>query len=153
MIRHACMADIPAIIELCKEARDTSATLGSIDGCRETITANLEAMCLSPHHLLLVLDVDGEAVGVLIGVVANSWWHQGLDATDVCFYIKPNHRGRGMKMLDRFIAWAEGFSQLKQIFLSISYGGEAGQRTERLYNRKFQRVGASYSIVIGRSEL
>lgn len=149
VIRHACMADIPAIIALCKEARDTSATLAGIDGCRETLTANLQAMCLSPHHIILVKDVEGEAVGVLIGIVSSSWWHRGFDATEVCFYLQPGHRGGGMKMLDSFLDWAWGFPQTQQVFLSISYGGDAGRRTERLYDRRFTRVGSSYSILRG----
>lgn len=151
MIRHACIADLTEVIALCKEARDTSETLAGIDGCRETITANLKAMCLSPHHLILVKEIEGEVVGVLIGILNPGWWHQGFDATEICFYLKPKHRGSGMKMLDYFIEWAWGFPQTKQIFLSISYGGEDGRRTERLYNRLFTRVGSSYSITRGES--
>lgn len=147
MIRHACAADIPAIIELCKEARDTSETLHAIDGCRETLTANLQAMVLSPHHLVLVKESGDTVAGVFIGCVSTSWWHQGFDAHEVLFYIKPAQRGDGLKMLDQFEDWAWGFPQTRQLIIATTYGDS--RPLERALSRRFARVGATYSKVRG----
>lgn len=150
MIRPATPSDLPAIKALLLCALDESAqALPAYDEAR--VERVLEILMNSGHGYCKVLVADegaeaGQIVGLLMGVLVELWYSRARQATDLLFYLKPGYRGRGgLRLLRDFLRWARGFCDCEQIFLGVSIGGQAAERTEALYTRLgFQRVGAGF---------
>ena len=81
--------------------------------------------------------------GVLIGMAVPAWWHDGLTIGDLFFYADKG----GLSLLKSYIAWAKDFPGNNEIVLGVTYGGDKGERTEKLYNKLgLTRTGAQYKV-------
>lgn len=72
-----------------------------------------------------------------------AWWHDGLTIADLFFYAEKG----GLALMKSYKDWAGGFPGDNEILLGVSYGGEEGQRTEKLYNKLgLERTGAQFKV-------
>jgi len=89
-------------------------------------------MLASPSHLVLVLDKDGEAVGVFCAVASRSPWSPVAAASELGMWIDPAHRG-GMavqRILRAYVEWARGMGCIRASMTALP-----GRPLDRLYAR------------------
>jgi GNAT superfamily N-acetyltransferase len=101
----------------------------------------LTAMQDAPSCLLLVVEADGALVGMLLGLVSEHHFCNGLVANELVVYVTPGARGgsAAVKMLRQFEAWAQG-QGVDEIVLGVSTE-VAADRTADFY----QRMGYAHS--------
>lgn len=135
---HASFDDIESILDLCQEAHDLSPHYQSIPSNRDKARQYLEQMILNPMMLVAYNDD-----GVLIGLASDEWWRDGLAVTSLFFYARKN----GRALLKEYINWANRFPGYKTINLGVTFGGKAGERTAKLYERLgFERTGINFEV-------
>jgi hypothetical protein len=136
---HATSEDIEDILQLCIRAHDVSEAYQGIGYDIDVARRNLKGMLMSP---LVFIGYNG--TGVIIGVASPSWYRNGYDVADVFFYAEKN----GLQLIKEYIAWAKDFLS-PDISLGVTFGGEAGERTERLYEKLgLERVGSTFKVKI-----
>lgn len=131
MIRCAIPGDARAVANLLLRARgelNHSLDIQEDVAKAERTLANFAA---SPAHFFCVIDVGGEIVGALIGMLAPLWWARDDVVVDLLFYVAPEHRGRGLPLLRRYVSWAKGFDSVRRIIISNG----ANERVALLYGR------------------
>ena len=147
MIRKAVNQDVSKIVELCKKAHEESKiTTAPLDP--KTLRTNVQICVLSAEHLVLVVEIDDNIEGMIIGVTHQLWYSRKKQATDLFFYTSKSIRGDGWgaKLMRRFISWAKENSGVKEIMLGVSSGIET-DRTKTLYERMGAiRIGENYVI-------
>ena len=135
---HATLSDIDHIAELCLKARTLSTTYNHLVEDWDRGMASLRAFITSPQSLVLY---NGH--GVLIAYAADSWWHDGMTISEVFFYAEKG----GLSMLKEFMRWAKGFPGNNEIYIGSTFGGDKGERTDRLYKRLgIERAGTLYRV-------
>ncbi len=148
MIRKAENKDLSKIVELSREGHTESViTTAPLDV--KTLRTNLQICILSAEHLVLIVDIEGEIKGIMIGVTHQLWYSRKKQATDLFFYVSPSARGGGWgtKLMRRFISWAKENPGVKEIMLGISSGLDDVDRTKTLYERMGAiRIGENYVI-------
>jgi len=148
MIRKAQNKDLSKIVTLSKEGHAESViTTAPLDV--KTLRTNLQICILSAEHLVLVVDIEDEIKGIMIGVTHQLWYSRKKQATDLFFYVSPSARGGGWgtKLMRRFISWAKENPGVKEIMLGISSGLDDVDRTKTLYERMGAiRIGENYVI-------
>ena len=148
MIRKAENKDISKIVSLCKEGHKESViTTAPLDV--KTLRKNIQICILSAEHLVLVVDLEDEIRGIIIGVTHQLWYSRRKQATDLFFYVDRSVRkdGWGTKLMRRFISWAKENPGVKEIMLGISSGLDDTDRTKTLYERMGAiRIGENYVI-------
>ena len=147
MIRRAENKDLSKIVELSREGHTESViTTAPLDV--KTLRTNLQICILSAEHLVLVVDIEDEIKGIMIGVTHQLWYSRKKQATDLFFYTSKRIRGDGWgaKLMRRFIGWAKDNPGVKEIMLGVSSGIET-DRTKTMYERMGAiRIGENYVI-------
>lgn len=98
MIRSAIASDIPRMVEMGRRFRSESSY-------SEFLADNPERMTLLGRQLLaadglLVSEKDGKLIGML-GFIIHSHFISGeLVAGEVFWWMEPEHRGEGLKLVD-----------------------------------------------------
>ncbi len=97
-------------------------------------TKAYENLMSSGASIFFVLEDDGEMIGGL-GAIKYPDLHSGeLTAVETFWFVDPQHRGKGLMLLDAFEKWArrQGCKKAAMIHLSDSYP----EVLERLYKRR-----------------
>jgi|TARA_Y100000310_G_scaffold66686_2_gene62029 GNAT superfamily N-acetyltransferase len=148
MIRNAEHKDLSKIVGLCKEGHEESViTTAPIDV--KILRKNVQVCILSAEHLVLVVDLEDEIRGIIIGVTHQLWYSRKKQATDLFFYVSRSVRkdGWGTKLMRRFISWSKENPGVKEIMLGISSGLDDVDRTKTLYEHMGAiRIGENYVI-------
>lgn len=136
----ATLEEVPVITRLCKNFEQASKLVTvdidhSVKAYTQFITSGIGAM--------LLLKRDGDIIGGL-GCLKYPDLHSGvLIAVETFWFVLPEHRGRGLMLLDAFEAWgaSQGCKKLAMIHLTDSYPAAL----ERLYRmRGYQLVEKHY---------
>lgn len=136
---HASFDDIENILDLCQEAHDLSPHYQKMPSNRDKARQCLEQMILNP---MMLVAYNGD--GVLIGLASPAWWHDGLVIADVFCYA----RKRGLPLVREYLAWAKRFPGKNETSLGVTFGGEAGERTCKLYQRLgLERSGEIHRVI------
>ena len=135
---HASYADLDVIMGLIEEAHNLSETYRAIPLNLERTRTSVESMLVNPRCLVAF---NGD--GVLLAAAADSLWHEGLHISDVFCYARRN----GRALIREYREWAAAFPGQNDIYLSVTFGGEAGGRTERLYQQLgFEQSGTIFKV-------
>lgn len=138
MIMHASFNDIGPILDLIEEAHGRSETYQGIPFNRDRTRASLESIVPNPRCLVAF---NGD--GVLIATATDALWHDGMLIADLFFYARRN----GLQLIREYKAWAKAFPGNNEITLGVTFGGEAGRRTENLYQRLgFEQSGTYFRV-------
>jgi len=84
-----------------------------------------------------------ELVGVIAGIASPSWRFKGLMISDIFFYVKPEYRGHGIKLLMAFRKWADNWGQKKEITIGVTTQANLGKKSEKLFNNCKLAFGGS----------
>jgi len=148
LIRKAVDKDLSKIVNLCKDGHEESViTTAPLD--IKTLRKNIQVCILSSEHLVMVVELDNNIEGIIIGVTHQLWYSRKKQATDLFFYVSPSVRGDGWgtKLMRRFITWAKENPGVKEIMLGVSSGIGDVDRTKTLYERMGAvHIGENYVI-------
>lgn len=121
MIRVATFDDVPRLVDLGREfltgsSRYSGAILLNPDAMGMLASTLIE----QPHGLVLVSEEDGEVTG-MIGVIATFHPMSGEKVmSEMFWYVTPDKRGQGLKLLFAAEAWARSHGIEKSIMISPS---------------------------------
>lgn len=147
MIRQATGSDLEALVTLCREAWEVSPYKGVPFNERRTRNS-MKMRLMVPNCYVGVVENNG-IQGLIVGGIVPLSWAYGDLASDEILYIRPQYRGHGVALIRGFIDWAKGFASVKAIMPGVSFGGDEGERSERLYERLgFQRIGSVFYLEV-----
>lgn len=141
MIRAATAQDIPALVALGARMHAESPRFRRLKFSPEKLTQTLNAVMVNPLGLLWVAEVDGEVVGVAMGIAFEHWCSTDLVATDMAIFVDEQHRGGilAARLVRRFITWMDDTGAVLKT-AGVSTGVHADQTAllyERLGMRRF----------------
>ena len=132
MIRKAKDRDISGIINVVKEAHGKSLS-NTVPLDSKTLRKNIQVCILSSEHLVLVVDIDGEVEGAIIGVTHQLWYSRKKQSA--------------ANLMRRFISWAKNNPGVKEIVLGVNSGIGDSDRIKQLYERMGAvRVGDNFVV-------
>lgn len=127
MLRQATHDDIPRLVQMGE--RFLNAEYAS-HACAYALAKTLDDMVTSDSTLLLVACHDEEVIGV-IGVLLFSHPFTGeLVASETFWWVEPERRGHGVKLMKCAEAWARGRGAKK-----MQMGSPAGHDMSKFYAR------------------
>ncbi len=131
MIRAAEPRDLEALVEMGRAFNVEAGYADTVPFCEVTFRANVTIF--GHANLLLVVEVEGDVVGMAAADVAPSLCNHGVRIGQEAFwYVMPAHRkGIGMKLLTalEYAAKAEGAT----LFDGVAEDGERSDALARLY--------------------
>ena len=143
MIREATREDIPALLECAKNFHAECPDMYSCDWSR--VAEMLSACICSDDRCVFVIDVDGKAVGGIVGMLSLLWTSGELVASELAWFTNKEYRGLGgMKLLRAFEDWAESkdadlilVADIDGVTdLSALYARRGYTRTETTYSKR-----------------
>lgn len=146
MIRLASAEDIPQLLDIGEKAIKESGHPARFDRkkTRQMIFNLILAQRKGNNHRVWVLFNSGVVCGVFIGQIDTLYFSQDKYATDLIFYVLPEHRGHGVKLVRKFVEWASSHKKVVDITLQQSSGIDM-ERTSKLYARiGFKLVGGCF---------
>jgi len=141
MIREATREDIPALLECAKNFHAECPDMCSYDWSR--VEEMLLACIRSDDRCVFVIDVDGKAVGGIVGMLSLLWTSGELAASELAWFTNKEYRGLGgLKLLRAFEDWAES-QDVDLILVADLYGVTD---LSNLYERRgYTRTETTYS--------
>ena len=141
MIREATIDDLTAMLVLGQKF---------VDELPETHAAEMDKIssmiqhCINDDNAVAIIAVEDDlVVGALLGIVAETWLSYEVSATEVCWFVDKNYRGKdASKVMKAFEDWAE--SKDADYITVADIQGIAN--LESLYTRNgYSKVETSYS--------
>lgn len=143
MIREATIEDIPALSECAANFQAECPDTYSYDRFR--VADMIRECILSSDRCVFVLDVDGKAVGGIIGMLSLIWTSGEIVASELAWFTNKEHRGLGgLKLLRAYEDWAESndvdlivVADITGVTdLSALYARRGYTRTETTYSKR-----------------
>lgn len=143
MIREARGGDRDAIAALARQAHGLSGERGIKIQESKGQLALARFIALKTALVLVDEDAEGWIRGFLIGATDTHWYSDERYAISLLVFAE--RPGAGRAMVRRFVKWALEEVGASQVILDTSFGGEFGERAERVYERiGLRRVGATF---------
>lgn len=144
MIRNATREDAQPIVDILAALHEIT-SFSPVD-FSEVKAKHAVMAFVDGGQFVRVVDVDGQIVGVMIGIVFPTWFGTDIIAVDVALYVKPEHRGfASVRLVKQFVDWAKE-KGAKQIRPGISTGDKAGGRIYRKLG--FSDLGESFYLTL-----
>ena len=112
-----------------------------VDRVKETIGCLID----KNQFVVVVEDTNGEIVGVMAGMVEQSWFGGDMIANDLGLFLDPKVRGGRLafRLVAAWITWSK-MAGAKQIRPGVVSGSKAA---EEMYERMgFQKTGATFCM-------
>jgi len=134
-LRLATEQDFPEMLRLGQDMHNESPRFNVHRFDRVKSESFLGAMASNPNCLSLVVESQGELVGMLLGYLASHLFCDALTANEVVVYVSPSHRGSSaaVKMLRYFEDWSIEHGAA-EIVLGISTEVDS-EKTRAFYQR------------------
>lgn len=149
IIRHAALEDVPALVALGRDMHDESPRFRGLPYDETQVTYVGRNLIENEDGLVLVAEHDGQLAGMLAGVAVQHFFCAEFYATDLVFYVVPEHRGSSAAF--RLLAqWRTHWRSRGVTELVLGVSTEVHpERTMRLYERLgYRRSGG---IMVSRS--
>lgn len=151
-IRCATLEDVPALIELGRRVHGET-RFSEYDYNLTRVTENVTNIIKigqntrGTHCFFIAQDDQGEAAGVLIGVIERQLFSDLPVANVIVYYVFPNKRmsGAGFKLLSAFRKWADARSAF-EICVGINSAAQIGRTHRFLMRVGFRQTGGNYSL-------
>lgn len=147
-IREGKHKDVKGIADLVEYSNDTeeSPIYEGFKVNRKKTERSLTFALNDRFHQSYVMEVDGKIVGALVVVAHQHPFSVQRVATEVYFYVMPEHRGYGGALLRRYVSWGRKVPGIIHLWLGVSSGVNI-ERTEKIIQiLGGQQVGSSYII-------
>ena len=130
MIRTATREDVPALVAMGERFADSPDYRLVLRNNPDQLAITAEMLVTSEIGTMLVLESDRQLVG-MIGMVCMPHFLSGeLFAGEVCWWVDPEHRGGGLRLMKAAEAWALARGALT--IQMIAPNARVGQLYERL---------------------
>lgn len=98
---------------------------------------------------LLLAEIDGKAVGMLVGMVDGLFFSDAVVATSLVFFVVPEHRGSmaAVKLLHAFKKWAKACNA-QAIQIHVTNGVRMSQADRLMKKLGFRQTGGNYVVEI-----
>lgn len=106
MIRDATVNDIPALLDMGMRFHAGSAYAKLIEPSRLAVQATLKSLIELPIGCVIVDERDGALVGAILGVLVPHFITGQQIATELSWWVDPEHRGAGLRLMERLEEWA-----------------------------------------------
>lgn len=138
MIRHAAASDIGACLDVIEKANRLSPHYSSFD--RSIAESNLRLRLLNPYSLVLINERND---GVLVGVAGAPLYSSSLRVGNEFLYAESE----GLALIRGYLRWAKAWGDV-EINFCTSFGGELGNRAERLLQRLgLTPIGQQFRVI------
>lgn len=135
MIREACRADVPHLVAIGRLMHGESPQWSRLDYAPTKVELMLSGLIGDPRGFVLVAEIDDRIVGGIVAQAAAHWASRDLVASEVAFFLLPEHRGTriAMRLVQQMHEWAY---QLGCVMLQAGCStGVADERTAHFYER------------------
>lgn len=151
-IREAKFSDIKRIIPLLEKAHDEFGP-ETAPFCPDTTRNTLQRVINQKEHCALIL-TDGEHVrGIMVGLTNQLWYSRKRQIADLIYYVDPDARGYGAKLLSAFLGWARNMPNVAEILVGITSGASNMDRLDGLFRAVgLKQVGGIYQLIPGETE-
>lgn len=142
MIRIAKESDFPRLVELGR-AMHAEGTYSALPFDPAVLLKSLAMV--REKHFICVHEIEGHVDGVMVAVIAPSWFGPGRTASDLALFVEPAARGgtAAFRLIEAFVRWATA-QKVDGMYLGVTTGVHPEQ-TGRLYERLgFSPVGGFY---------
>lgn len=118
MIREATLDDVPRLVEMGCEFINGSRYRAAVKPDPASIAQMIRGLIELPYGLVLVSDMSGEVTG-MIGVIATMHpMSSEAVMSEMFWYVTPEHRGHGVRLLKAAEAWGRAHGVKKAIMIS-----------------------------------
>lgn len=138
----ATLDDLPDLVVLGREMHGTS-TYAPMDFDAERLKETITELMNKSQFVVVAEGTNGEVIGVMLGMVTQSWFGRDMVANDLALFVTRDERGgmAAVKLIKAFVHWAK-LAGAKQIRPGVTTGHT---RAEKLFERLgFARCGASF---------
>lgn len=143
-IRQACVADIPAIVDLAVESVGHDPLPVRVD--RDGMSDTARELIASNAHFAWVAEVDGKVVGAVGAATQPGFWFERSQSSVLMFY--STHPGAGIALLRQYAKWVKSRPAIKMAVFSLERS--ADPRIGRLLQRLgFGMLNPQYTYVRG----
>lgn len=118
MIRDAVYEDVADLVELGIRFIESGKYKGKLTVDPETLANTMFALIDSPQGLLLVNEKGGRRIGMFGGIISFSPFSGEQVAMELFWYVEPESRGDGVRLLRRAEQWAKSLGVSK--FINVS---------------------------------
>lgn len=120
MIREAILADVPRLVEMGIRWVHEGPYADHITPRAEPMAKLATMLIEADHGMIWVSDHGGSLVGML-GVIATFHPYSGDPVmSEMFWYVEPEHRGQGVRLLKTAEAWARSHGVTASIMISPS---------------------------------
>lgn len=149
-VREATVEDVPRIFDLGQDMLNRMYGLGRVRANRTRGYKEMRQLIHSKVGLVIVDEEGGELLGVLAGQVM-TWSFVDLRyATDIAFFVKEDKPVTAVKLLRRFIYWAQQQPNVREVLINVTHGLGDVDRMKTMYEKLgLHHVGGSFSIRLG----
>ena len=117
MIRQALQTDKDKILELAE--RFFSDRLNDLGYYFDPVAAPKHFDIMFDSTISLVYEKDDEILGCIFGIISANYFCRGKTCQEIAWFVKPEHRGVGVKLLSKFedMAKSNGCDSISMIAL------------------------------------
>ena len=149
-VRKATVEDVPRIFDLGQDMLDRMYGEGKVMANRERGYKEMRQLIQSKTGLVIVDEQEGELLGVLAGQVM-VWAFVNLRyATDIAFFVREDRPVTAVKLLRRFVYWAQKQRNVREVLINVTHGLGDLDRVKVMYEKLGMiHVGGSFSVRLG----
>lgn len=138
MIRHASAQDIDACLNVFQRAASLSPHYPNF--CRTVAERSLRTRILNPYSLVLINERND---GVIVGVAGSPLYSDQIRVGNEFLYAESE----GLALIRGYLRWAKAWGNV-EINFCTSFGGELGERAERILQRMgFTTIGRQFRVI------
>lgn len=102
----------------------------------------LDAFIDLPDLAIFFKEIDGEVVGLFMGIVAPPWFSPTLEMSEIMFWVREDQRRSGLarELMSAMEEWAKSMGA-KRLTMAAASGYETA-RVEKFYNRLGYKTNA-----------
>lgn len=142
-IRVATDADVPRLVAMFQQFVASSQYEKYVGRDPAFCTVQMSRIVASEEAIIYVVEQDSAVIGMLGGVVFQQPFSGEIIASELFWWLDPDHRGHGGWLLKRFEKWAAGkgatrvqmMAPIDKPRVAQTYEGLGYSETERVWQR------------------
>ena len=117
-IREATEADVPRLVEMGTRFQAETVYHSGPAWDADQMAQTAHGLIASDDGLFLVAERDGVVVGMFGAVIFTHPISAERTVSELCFWIDPEHRGCGVRLLRRAEQWADGRGAVEMVLIA-----------------------------------